>query len=735
MANNADGQIVFNVQIDDSTVQEQVRETTREIERVGEAAEESGKKVNSAGSEGGKGLELLKTGAGVATAGLAAIAGAAVAVSAQAVNLSDDLTKAMNGFSTATGIGVDEAKKYEETLKNIYANNYGESFEDIANNMGIITQRMGDLPAEELQKVTEYAYLLADTFEIDTQESISGVNALMKQFGISSEEAFNLIAQGAQKGLNQNNDLADQLAEYSVYYADMGISAEQAMNMLVNGSKDGAYQLDYLNDAIKEFGIRSKDGSKASGEAFAMLGFNAEEMTSKFSQGGDVAKEAFNQIATALKNTEDDFTRNAAGVGLFGTKFEDLGEDAVLALTDMQGAISATNSTLNDMETTKYNDLGSMLEGLKRNFELLLLPLGNALIPLIKELITNGLVPMGDKFKDLLPELTDMAVKALPILVDAFSNVYDIVSKIIVEALPYLKDLFEQLQPSFQIFTDELLPKITELFFSLLEPIMTLVNTFLPIIIDLFNTFAPIILDIANAIMPILIDVFNEIVPIIGELINSLLPPLKSLFEAIAPLIKALSPVVAELSKMFGEVLKKAIEIVLPIINSVIDILTNVIDFVVNVFTRDWDAAWGNIVSIVKSWLNIIPNFVEDMVNLVIDGINGMIDHVNNVTTTVGIDAIPHLGYIDIPTFHTGGIIDFAGKKEGLINAMDSEMVLTASQQKRLFDIANGANTTNNSSNITVYMTNYVRDDMDINKIDENLKNLEMRNKMAGGRN
>lgn len=734
-SNNADGQIVFNVQIDDSTVQEQVRETTQEIERVGEAAEESGKKVNSAGSEGGKGLELLKTGAGVAAGAIAAVAAAAVAVSAQAVNLSDDLTKAMNGVSAATGIGVDEAKKYEETLKNIYANNYGESFEDIANNMGIITQRMGDLPAEELQKVTEYAYLLADTFEIDTQESIAGVNALMKQFGISSEEAFNLIAQGAQKGLNQNNDLADQLAEYSVYYADMGFSAEEAMNMLVNGSKDGAYQLDYLNDAMKEFGIRSKDGSKASGEAFAMLGFNAEEMTSKFSQGGDVAKEAFNQIATALKNTEDDFTRNAAGVGLFGTKFEDLGEDAIFALTDMQGAISATNSTLNDMETTKYNDLGSMLEGLKRNFELLLLPLGNALIPLIKELITNGLVPMGDKFKDILPKLTDMAVNALPILVDAFSNVYDIVSSIISEALPYLKDLFEQLQPSFQIFTDELLPKITQLFFSLLEPIMTLVDTFLPIIIDLFNTFAPIILDIANAIMPVLIDVFNEIVPIIGELINSLLPPLKSLFEAIAPLIKALSPIIAELSKAFGEVLKKAIEIVLPIINSVIDILTNVIDFVANVFTGNWDAAWGNIVAIVKSWLNIIPNFVEDMVNLVIDGINNMIDNVNSVTTTVGIDAIPRLGYIDIPTFHTGGIIDFSGKQEGLINAMDSEMVLTASQQKRLFDIANGANTTNNSSNITVYMTNYVRDDMDINKIDENLKNLEMRNKMAGGRN
>ncbi len=798
-SNNADGQIVFNVQIDDSTVQEQVRETTREIERVGEAAEESGrrinsagsegsrglelletsagaaaagiaaiadaavavdstvqgqsrettreiervgetaeesgKKVNSAGREGGKGLELLKTGAGVAAGAIAAVAGAAVAVSAQAVNLSDDLTKAMNGFSAATGIGVDEAKKYEETLKNIYANNYGESFEDISRTMSIINQRMGELPTEELQKATEYAYLLADTFEIDTQESIAGVDALMKQFGISSKDAYNLIAQGAQQGLNQNGDLADQVAEYSVYFADMGLGAEHMFNTMVAGVKSGAYQLDYLNDAMKELGIRTKDNSDATTIAFNAMGLNAAELTSAFAEGGDAAMGALGIVNKALFNTENEVTKNSLGVAIYGTKWEDLGKRAVEAMSNVGDSISTTNDVLGEMETTKYNDLGSMLEGLKRNFELLLVPLGNALIPLIKELITNGLVPMGDKFKDLLPKLTDMAVKALPILVDAFSNVYDIVSSIISEALPYLKDLFEQLQPSFQIFTDELLPKITELFFSLLEPIMTLVDTFLPIIIDLFNTFAPIILDIANAIMPVLIDVFNMFLPIVSDLITNLLPPLKDLFKSIAPLITALSPAIKAISEMFGDVLGMAIEAVTPLLEGVIGSLTNLIEFVSNVFSGNWEAAWKNIVDNFKMWFGIIPEFLEDVINMAISGINTMINQINKTTAIVGIDAIPKIGYIDIPTFHTGGIIDFAGKQEGLINAMDSEMVLTASQQKRLFDIANGANTTNNSSNVTVYMTNYVRDDMDINKIDENLKNLEMRNKMAGGRN
>ena len=734
-SNNADGQIVFNVQIDDSTVQEQVRETTQEIERVGEAAEESGKKVKSAGSEGGKGLEMLKTGAGIAAGAVVAVGAAAVGAAAEAVKLSDDLAKAMNGFSSATGLSVEETKKYEDVLKNVYKNNYGESFEDIANTMGKVKQQMGEISETDMQSVTEAAYAFQDISEYSPEESIRSANSLMEQFGLDSKSAFNLLVQGYQNGLDYSGEMLDSINEYAPQFEKMGFSAEEMFSMLKSGAENGAFNLDKIGDAVKENAIKVIDLSATTTDAFLSLGLDSGAISAEFAAGGDVAKDAFDKVMIGLKAIQDPLEQNRIGTELFGTMWEDLGSEAVLGLSTTSDAFDGAVDSMGEAQGTLYNDLGSMLEGLKRNFELLLLPLGNALIPLIKELIQNGIVPLGDKFKDILPKLTDMAVNALPVLVDAFSNFYDIVSSIISGALPYLKDLFEQLQPSFQIFTDELLPKITQLFFSFLEPIMTLVDTFLPIIIDLFNTFAPIILDIANAIMPILIDVFNEILPIIGELINSLLPPLKTLFEAIAPLIKALSPIIAELSKAFGEVLKKAIEIVLPIINSVIDILTNVIDFVVNVFTGNWDAAWGNIVAIVKSWLNIIPNFVEDMVNLVIDGINNMIDHVNSITPTVGIDAIPRLGYIDIPTFHTGGIIDFSGKQEGLINAMDSEMVLTASQQKRLFDIANGANTTNNSSNVTVYMTNYVRDDMDINKIDENLKNLEMRNKMAGGRN
>ncbi|MTQ74112.1 phage tail tape measure protein [[Ruminococcus] torques] len=217
---------------------------------------------------------------------------------------------------------------------------------------------------------------------------------MMKQFGISSEEAYNLLAQGAQKGLNQNGDLADQLAEYSVYYADMGLSAEEAFNMIANGAKNGTFQIDYLNDAVKEFGIRAKDGT--SDEAFKQLGLDVDDLKTKFAQGGEGAKEAFKTVNEALFSCDDEVQRNLLGVAMYGTKWEDLGEDAIRALVDTQGEISATNDALGTINENKYNDLGNQIEELGRNLKTdLVKPIGEELKPVISDVIkeVKGKIP------------------------------------------------------------------------------------------------------------------------------------------------------------------------------------------------------------------------------------------------------------------------------------------------------------------------------------------------------
>jgi len=311
----------------------------------------------------------------------------------------------------------------------------------------------------------------------------------MNDFGINGRDAYNLIAQGAQNGLNQNGDLVDQISEYSTYYSDMGFSVEEMFNAMANGVESGAYQVDYLNDAMKEFGIRSKDGSKASTEAFEALGLDADEMTKKFAEGGESSREAFDKVSEALLNMDDKVLQNQAGVALFGTKWEDLGVDAIEALTNTNGAIDETQDKLGEMEEIKYDSLGEMFEGLKRSVELLLIPLGEALIPILMMLI-ESVLPI---FEEVLPILSEILV----LLVEPLTQLADLI-------LPVVLELFTMLITPLVQLLSEVLPPLIEVLLQLidavLKPLIGVIKAIFPVLEVLMDIFSAVFKGIVNAV-------------------------------------------------------------------------------------------------------------------------------------------------------------------------------------------------------------------------------------------
>ena len=101
------------------------------------------------------------------------------------------------------------------------------------------------------------------------------------------KKLLNLIAQGAQNGLDKNDDLLDTINEYSVHFSQAGYSAEEMFNSLKNGTDAGTFSVDKLGDAVKEFGIRMKDGT--ANDSLKELGLNVDDVTKRFAQGGEVA--------------------------------------------------------------------------------------------------------------------------------------------------------------------------------------------------------------------------------------------------------------------------------------------------------------------------------------------------------------------------------------------------------------------------------------------------------------
>ncbi len=393
-----------------------------------------GIKNNSEESSGG--ILNLSSNIKKFVAGAATIATVAIAIKEVAEAISNcvkkalDLDKSLNSLQASTGATDEEMIGLENSLKNIYANNYGEDFQDIASALSEVKTQTG-LVGEELEQTTENALAMRDTFDMDVKESIRSVDMMMKQFGLTSDEAYNLIAQGAQKGLNKNDNLLDSVNEYSVHFSQLGFSAEEMFNMFSNGAENGVFDIDKLGDAVKEFGIRAKDGSKTTTEAFEILNLNADEMQQKFAQGGDVANEAFKEVITALNNCSNEVDRNNVGVNLFGTMWEDLGVDAINALTNTNGAISTTADNLESIKEIKYDDFGSAMEGIGRQLEVgIMLPIGEKILPILND-FANWINEKMPDIKSIIKETFDKASKAVGFLIDNFNIILPIISGVV----------------------------------------------------------------------------------------------------------------------------------------------------------------------------------------------------------------------------------------------------------------------------------------------------------------
>lgn len=653
----AEGEVVYGVRADDSKLDSDLtsaeKTTSSKLGKIGGAAAKAGK---------------------VAGAAFAAIGSAALAVGTKAVTGAVGFDQAMNQFAASTGIAESELSDYENTLKDIYTNNYGDSFEDVADAMAAVTQQMGDLDQASLQNITESAFTLRDIFGYDINESVRAANTMMTQFGIEGDKAMGLIATGAQNGLEFSGELLDSISEYSVQFAKVGLDADDMFKIMEKGAETGAFNLDKVGDAIKEMSIRVVDGSATTQEGFSAIGLNADEMAAKFAAGGDSAKEAFDQTIQALADMDDPLAQSQAGVALFGTMWEDLGPEVVTQLANIEDGAYATSDSMEELKDIKYDDLGSMMESLGRSVETLLLPLGDALIPLIQQII-----------EEILPVIEEN----LPLLTDFISQLVSSLMPLVESLLPPMMDLFNLLLPILIQFIEQILPPIIELLTTLLPPIMKLVETLLPPLIDLFAALITPLAEILSAILPPLIDVINMLLEPIMALIDQLLPPLTELFKGLMPIFDALSPVIEFLGQLFSKVLGGAIEAIMPIIEGVMDVFGGLIDFITGVFSGNWEQAWNGIVDMFKGIFNLIPTIVEGIINGAIAIINGIIWGINQLTGAIGIPAIPEIPNVSLPRFHTGGIVDFA-MGEGPALLKDGEMVLTQKQQAELFALANG---------------------------------------------
>lgn len=605
----------------------------------------------------------------------------------KSVDAAMNMDKAMNQFRASTGKSAEEMDRYQGILEDIYANNYGKDFEEIANSMAQVSKSMGDMPDDQLQSITESAFALRDTFEYDVNDSIKAATAMVDQFGVDGDQAMSLIAAGAQNGLDVSGNLIDNISQYSEEFAKAGFSADDMFKIMQAGADSGAFSLDTVAGALGEVSARITSGSGEAAEGFATLGLNADEMAAKFSAGGESAKEAFDQTMEALADMEDPLAQSQAGAALFGDVWADMGPDVVAQLANIQDSAYDTADAMGTIKDVKYDDLGSMFEELKRSIDLLLLPLGEALMPLLETLM-EALKPLAETVGDSLAPIFEKLGEVMTVLAEPLGALIAFAGELIAPLLELVSacldpvlSLFTQLLEPLMTLMDGILEPLKELFSSLIEPLVGLVTIALQPLFDIFTALMEPLMTLIDAILAPLQELFAALTPVLETLFSAISPIISIFSELIGMVVNSLSPVINGLADILGGVLGTAFDGLRGIIDSVMQVFQGIIDFVTGVFTGNWEQAWNGIVDIFKGIFNLIPTIIEAILNGGIGIINGLIDGINFITGAIGIPPIPHIPNVQIPRLKIG--LDYVPSDFFPAFLDEGERVLTKEQNVR----------------------------------------------------
>ena len=338
-------------------------------------------------------------------------------------DLTTDSSNAYSQFAAATGTATDAMGEYQTAIENVYKNNFGDSLEDVAGKMAKVKEITGEIDPSNLQTMTEKAITLEDVFGMDMPESLRGVQSLMDHFGISSEEAFDLMSSGAQQGLNYSDELGDNIAEYAGKFAEAGFSADEYFQYLQNGSQGGAYNLDKVNDSLNEVTTRLADGTIEG--ALDSFDSNTQEVFKAWQDGKATQQDVVNAIVQNIKNTTNEQDKMNLAATAFGTMAEDGGTKFIESLSSVGDSFDNVKGKADELADVKYDTPQSALQGIGRTLKV------------------DMLQPIVEK---LMPYLNKAAAWVTANLPAITQKVMDIGTKIKDEVVPAVKNVFEWIQ-------------------------------------------------------------------------------------------------------------------------------------------------------------------------------------------------------------------------------------------------------------------------------------------------
>jgi hypothetical protein len=225
-----------------------------------------------------------------------------------------------------------------------------------------LTQQFTGKSGDDLKAFRNEVQAVADSFGADFRETLIATNALSQQFGISANEALQLVKDGFLSGADANGEFLDTLKEYPAYFKEAGISADQFVAIVAQTNKMGIFS-DKGVDAIKEANLRLREMTKATAEALDDIGISSEQVQKDLQTGTKTTFDVMQEVSAKLAKLPD----NAASVGtaiadIFGGPGEDAGLQYLRTLKDISTNMDEVKGKAGVLAQLQEEQLQSQIE-------------------------------------------------------------------------------------------------------------------------------------------------------------------------------------------------------------------------------------------------------------------------------------------------------------------------------------------------------------------------------------
>lgn len=270
-----------------------------------------------------------------------------------------------------------KTKAFSKTLMGLLANPWVLAFLGIAGvvagfkwwydyNKGLIeasrlTENFTGTTGEASDKITADMGALADHMGKGYKETIGAANTLVQQFGVSWEEAMELMEDGIQAGADMSGNMLNNIDRFAPALRDAGVSADEFMSIL-SETRNGIFSEQGVQDIVKA-GTRLRAMTKQTEESLDAAGISAKQMQKDLESGNISMLDAVQQVAGKLKELPEN-SQEAGEImkNVFGRTAAEGGTLLIQSIADVNTNLDAAKERMGDLGRVNREQMDAQKE-------------------------------------------------------------------------------------------------------------------------------------------------------------------------------------------------------------------------------------------------------------------------------------------------------------------------------------------------------------------------------------